>query len=120
MVYSYNLNTNQLELNEVTDAIISQTIETYLVTIDKKTFEVTPRHELYIIDKGWVRAYDLNVNDKLLDVNGKQVSISKIEYKKYDKPIKTYNLTIEGNHNYFVTDIQVLVHNKGSDTWTYN
>ena len=120
MVYSYNLNTNQLELNEVTDAIISQTIETYLVTIDKKTFEVTPRHELYIIDKGWVRAYNLKVNDRMLDSNGKEIIVSKIEYKKYDKPIKTYNLTIEGNHNYFVTDIQVLVHNKGSDTWTYN
>ena len=120
MVYSYNLNTNQLELNEVTDAIISQTIETYLVTIDKKTFEVTPRHELYIIDKGWVRAYNLKVNDRMLDSNGKEIIVSKIENKKYDKPIKTYNLTIEGNHNYFVTDIQVLVHNKGSDTWTYN
>ncbi len=118
-VYSYNLNANRLELKEVTDAIISQTIETYLVTIDKKTFEVTPRHELYIIDKGWVRAYDLKVNDKMLDSNGKEIIVTKIEHKKYDKPIKTYNLSVHGNHNYFVTDIQVLVHNKGSDTWTY-
>ena len=86
------------------------------VTIGDKTVEMSPKHQLYIIDKGWVRAYDLNVNDKLLDVNGKQVSISKIEYKKYDSPIDTYNLTIEGNNNYFVTDIQVLVHNAGSPT----
>ena len=77
---------------------------------------MSPKHQLYIIDKGWVRAYNLNVNDKLLDVNGKQVSISKIEYIKYDSPIDTYNLTIEGNNNYFVTDIQVLVHNAGSPT----
>ncbi len=105
---------------EVTDAIISQTIETYLVTIDKKTFEVTPRHELYIIDKGWVRAYDLKVNDKMLDSNGKEIIVTKIEHKKYNKPIKTYNLSVHGNHNYFVTDIQVLVHNKGSDVWGYN
>ena len=54
------------------------------------------------------------LNDKLLDVNGKQITISKIEYKKYDSPIDTYNLTIEGNNNYFVTDIQVLVHNAPS------
>ena len=38
------------------------------------------------------------------------------EYKKYDSPIDTYNLTIEGNNNYFVTDIQVLVHNAASPT----
>ena len=110
-VYSYNLNNNSLELKKVLNTIKSNTIDTYIVTIGGKTVEMSPKHQLYIIDKGWVRAYDLNVNDKLLDVNGKQVSISKIEYKKYDSPIDTYNLTIEGNHNYFVTDIQVLVHN---------
>ena len=110
-VYSYNLNNNSLELKKVLNTIKSNTIDTYKVTIGGKTVEMSPKHQLYIIDKGWVRAYDLNVNDKLLDVNGKQVSISKIEYIKYDSPIDTYNLTIEGNNNYFVTDIQVLVHN---------
>ena len=115
-VYSYNLNNNSLELKKVLNTIKSNTIDTYKVTIGGKTVEMSPKHQLYIIDKGWVRAYNLNVNDKLLDVNGKQVSISKIEYKKYDSPIDTYNLTIEGNNNYFVTDIQVLVHNAGSPT----
>ena len=115
-VYSYNLNNNSLELKKVLNTIKSNTIDTYKVTIGDKEVEMSPKHQLYIIDKGWVRAYDLNVNDKLLDVNGKQVSISKIEYKKYDKPIDTYNLTIEGNNNYFVTDIQVLVHNAASPT----
>ena len=110
-VYSYNLDNNSLELKKVLNTIKSNTIDTYKVTIGGKTVEMSPKHQLYIIDKGWVRAYDLNVNDKLLDVNGKQVSISKIEYIKYDSPIDTYNLTIEGNNNYFVTDIQVLVHN---------
>ena len=75
---------------------------------------MSPKHQIYIIDKGWVRAYNLKVGDKLLDINGKEVSITKIEYKKYDKPIDTYNLTVEGNGNYFVTNIQVLVHNSGS------
>ena len=110
-VYSYNLDNNSLELKKVLNTIKSNTIDTYKATIGGKTVEMSPKHQLYIIDKGWVRAYDLNVNDKLLDVNGKQVSISKIEYIKYDSPIDTYNLTIEGNNNYFVTDIQVLVHN---------
>ena len=115
-VYSYNLNNNSLELKKVLNTIKSNTIDTYKVTIGGKTVEMSPKHQLYIIDKGWVRAYNLNVNDKLLDVNGKQITISKIEYKKYDSPIDTYNLTIEGNNNYFVTDIQVLVHNAASPT----
>ena len=115
-VYSYNLDNNSLELKKVLNTIKSNTIDTYKVTIGGKTVEMSPKHQLYIIDKGWVRAYNLNVNDKLLDVNGKQITISKIEYKKYDSPIDTYNLTIEGNNNYFVTDIQVLVHNAASPT----
>ena len=115
-VYSYNLDNNSLELKKVLNTIKSNTIDTYKATIGGKTVEMSPKHQLYIIDKGWVRAYDLNVNDKLLDVNGKQITISKIEYKKYDSPIDTYNLTIEGNNNYFVTDIQVLVHNAPSPT----
>ena len=115
-VYSYNLDNNSLELKKVLNTIKSNTIDTYKVTIGGKTVEMSPKHQLYIIDKGWVRAYNLNVNDKLLDVNGKQITISKIEYKKYDSPIDTYNLTIEGNNNYFVTDIQVLVHNAPSPT----
>ena len=113
-VYSYNLNNNSLELKKVLNTIKSNTIDTYKVTIGDKEVEMSPKHQIYIIDKGWVRAYNLKVGDKLLDINGKEVSIAKIEYKKYDKPIDTYNLTVEGNGNYFVTNIQVLVHNAPS------
>ena len=119
-VYSYNLDTNKLELKNVTNSIISQTLETYFITIGNNTFEVTPRHELYIIDKGWTRTFDVKTGDRMLDANGNETTISKIEKKKYVNPIKTYNLTVEGNSNYFVTDIQVLVHNVGSGTWYYN
>ena len=38
-------------------------------------------------------------------------SINKIKYKRYNEPIDTYNLTVDGNHNYFITNTQVLVHN---------
>ena len=47
----------------------------------------------------------------MFDINGEKVSINNIEYKRYSTPIDTYNLTIEGNSNYFVTNTQVLVHN---------
>ena len=114
IIYSYNLDNNNLELKKVLDTIKSSTIDTYKVTIGDKEVEMSPKHQIYIIDKGWVRAYNLKVGDKLLDINGKEVSITKIEYKKYDKPIDTYNLTVEGNGNYFVTNIQVLVHNAES------
>ena len=113
-VYSYNLDNNELELKEVIDTIESSTIDTYKMTIGDKTVEMSPRHQIYIIDKGWTRAYDVKSRDMMLSINGEKIKITNIEYKKYDEPIKTYNLTVEGNSNYFVTDIQVLVHNAPS------
>ena len=119
-VYSYNLDTNELELKEVIDTIESSTIDTYKMTVGDKTVEMSPRHQIYIIDKGWTRAYDVKSGDNMLSINGEKIEITNIEYKKYDEPINTYNLTVDGNSNYFVTDIQVLVHNVGSGTWYYN
>lgn len=117
-VYSYNLDTNELELKEVTHLIRSTTIDTYKMTIGNKIVEMSPKHQIYIIDKGWVRAYDVKEGDLMLSMNNEKIKITNIEYIKYDKPIQTYNLTIEGNSNYFVTDIQVLVHNAPSAATT--
>lgn len=113
-VYSYNLDSNNLELKKVINVISSKTIDTYTITIKDKTVEMSPRHQVYIVDKGWTRAYDLEIGDKMLSSNGETIDITNIVYKKYDKEINTYNLTVEGNSNYFVSEIQVLVHNKPS------
>ena len=115
-VYSYNLDNNELELKKVLGTIVSSTKDTYTLTIANKKVEMSPKHQIYIVDKGWTRAYDVKKGDKMLTSDNKVVEIENIEYKVYDKPIKTYNLTIEGNSNYFVTDIQVLVHNAPSST----
>lgn len=114
MVYSYNLNNNELELKEVINTILSYTKDTYKVTIDGKIVEMSPKHQVYIIDKGWVRAYDLKVGDKMLKSDNTIIEIENIEYKVYDKVIPTYNLTVEDNNNFYVSEIQVLVHNFSS------
>ena len=110
-VYSYNFNTNELELKKVTKLINSEANETYKMDIGGEIIEMSMRHELYIIDKGWTRAYDVEVGDKMISSDDKIVTIKKIDLIKYDLPIKTYNLTVEGNNNYFVTYSKVLVHN---------
>ena len=110
-VYSYNFNNNELELKKVINLINSEAKETYKMDIGDQTIEMSVRHELYIIDKGWTRAYDVKVGDKMISSDDKIVTIKKIDLVTYDTPIKTYNLTVEGNNNYFVTYSKVLVHN---------
>ena len=114
MVYSYNLDNNEKELKKVTRTIKSSTEETYIVTINGKKVEMSPRHQVYVIDKGWVRAYDLKVGDKMLSSSKKVIDITNIERKNYEGGISTYNLTVDGNSNYYVSEIQVLVHNAPS------
>ena len=72
---------------------------------------MTSKHQVYIVDKGWTRAYNIKIGDMMLSASGDKVKITNIEHIKYNEPIDTYNLTVEDNSNYFVTDIQVLVHN---------
>ena len=111
MVYSYNFDNNELELKKVIKLINSKAQETYKMDIGNQTIEMSLRHELYIIDKGWTRAYDVKVGDKMISSNNEVVTIRKIDLITYDNPINTYNLTVEGNNNYFVTYSKVLVHN---------
>ena len=113
-VYSYNLDTNTLEVKEVLDTYISKAGITYKMTVGNKEVEMSQRHELYIIDKGWVRAFDVKEGDKMLSADGNIVEITNIQKIEHDKPVTTYNFKVDGNANYFVTDIQVLVHNAGS------
>ena len=110
-VYSFNLDNNEIELKEVLELIHSSAKDTYKLTIGGKTVEMTSKHQVYIVDKGWTRAYNIKIGDMMLSASGNKVKITNIEHIKYDEPIDTYNLAVEDNSNYFVTDIQVLVHN---------
>lgn len=75
---------------------------------------MSPKHQVYIIDKSWGRAYDLKVGDKMLKSDNTIIEIENVEYKVYDEVIPTYNLTVEGNNSFYVSKIKVLVHNMPS------
>ena len=113
-VYTINLDNNATELKEVTKTMINKADTIYKIKVDGKTIEATPRHEFYIVDKGWVRAYDLEEGDMLFGEKDKL--IEKIEIETYDKEnlVNVYNLTVDGNHNYLITEYQLLVHNAAS------
>ena len=112
-VYALNIDTNEREVKEVTNKIISYTMEIYKLTIGNKIVESTPRHEFYIVDKGWIRAYDLKVGDKLV-AKDEEMKIEQIEHIKYTEPIETYNLTVDDFHTYLITEYELLVHNANS------
>lgn len=109
-VYSINVDTNQRELKTVIALYSGTTEELYEITVNGEIIKATPKHEFYIIDKGWIRAYNLVEGDMLSGENGNCV-ITNIEYKEYEEEIPVYNLTIDDNHNYLITENDYLVHN---------
>ena len=84
--------------------------EYYLVINDE--LKVTPNHKFYSNGE-WICAGDLKVGDSLFCKEiGKDYLINSIE-KVYEK-VRTYDLTVESCHNFFVNveDVDVLVHNQ--------
>ena len=78
------------------------------------TLEVTPEHRFFSNGE-WTPIEELNVNDTLqLKDNSIVVIENKIIFPTF---VEVYNLEIEDNENYYVTEEGVLVHNgykKGS------
>ena len=83
------------------------------IYINDKKVITTPRHQFYIVDKGWVRAYDLEEGDKIV-ARGGDLAITKIEHEFLDNAILVYNLNVDDFHTYLVTEYELLVHNAAS------
>ena len=72
------------------------------------TIEVTPEHRFFSNGE-WTPIEELNVNDTLqLRDNSIIVIENKIIFPTF---VEVYNLEIEDNENYYVTEEGVLVHN---------
>jgi len=79
-----------------------------------KKIVCTPEHPFYV-DNNWVEAKDLKEGDKLTIIDGSFSIIT--ELKKYKKEVKTYNFEVAINHNYYVSELGVLVHNDCGTGW---
>jgi acyl carrier protein len=111
IVYSYNIEKDKVELNKVANTLNRETQGIYEITAGKETINVTAEHPFYVIDKGWIKAKDLQVGNNLKSSDSKLVI--EISYvKALSETVTVYNIEVDGNHNYFITGSTILVHNK--------
>ncbi len=97
---------------KVTKVFENETDELYILTYENNTkIETTWSHPFFIVDKGWTEVKDIKIGDYSQTVDGK-LKITKIDIRKLEKPIKVFNFEVEGNHNYFVSNYGILVHNQ--------
>ena len=113
-VYSYNEETKQVEVNEVKNTFINYVdYDMYKIYIENEIIESTNKHPYYIKNRGWIEARDLQIGDILITPENKEIEIKNIEIVKYvgNKLKEVYNIEVNNNHNYFVGENKVLVHN---------
>lgn len=113
-VYAMNEENNTYELKEVLQKFESLTSEIYEIKVADHLIRTTARHEFYIVDKGWIRAKDLKVGDKLSSKEEIDTTITSIEIKPQSEKTPVYNMEVEGHHNYLITEDNLLVHNAGT------
>lgn len=118
-VYSYNLETEEVELKEVAEKYVNDaTDDLGRVYVNGNIIESTVEHPYYVIGKGWTKVKDLNIGDKVQTVDGEELVIENLEISENTSKTTVYNIKVEDNHNYYVGDYCVLVHNKGHGSLT--
>jgi len=116
-VYTINEKTKNIELKKVFNIFEKSKENSYeLLELELENGEkikITENHEVMLTSGEWIKAKYLKENDDIFNLNFKNMKVKKI--KKIEKE-KTYDLSIEDNHNYFVGRSEILVHNSGKDS----
>ena len=118
-VYSKNEATGEVELKEVKGTFINYVdYDMTKVTVNGEVIESTDGHEYYEVTKGWIDACKLEAGDKVLNSNNEEILVEKVETTEYtgNELTTVYNIDVADNNNYFVGDINILVHNYDSPT----
>ena len=108
-VLTYNEETGEQEYKKVKKVMRRMTRRMCALELSNGTIlEVTPEHRFFSNGE-WTPIEELNVNDTLqLKDNSIVVIENKIIFHTF---VEVYNLEIEDNENYYVTEEGVLVHN---------
>ena len=117
-VWSYNEETKEKELKKVKQVFRNKTKEwLHLKVVNEETQKeenktCTKSHRIYVKNKGWIEAINILENDIVLMYNNIQGRVINKELQILDHFETTYNFEVEDNHNYYVSDECVLVHNQ--------
>jgi hypothetical protein len=109
-VYTFNLRTLKIELGKVVRTFAKDVQELYTLTTTSQNINVTAEHPFYVIDKEWIPVKELKHGDKFKTIHNSSEEVKSSQVIK--KSVTVYNIKVDGNHNYFVTNGYILVHNK--------
>lgn len=107
-VWSYNLDNKTNELKEVISLSQHETTELLIISTENTEIKCTADHPFFV-DGKWIKAKDLQKSNEFLSFDNNKHKIHNIE--KIKGNFDVYNFEVEGNHDYYVSRDQILVHN---------
>ncbi|NVK66846.1 MAG: ParB N-terminal domain-containing protein [Flavobacteriales bacterium] len=108
LVWSYNVDTKENELKEVVKVFVKETDEVFRIYIDSVLIDVTGNHPFFVSGE-WYEVYKLQSGDTLRSYKGENLIIDSIV--NHTGHYRVYNFEVEGNHNYYASNKDILVHN---------
>lgn len=111
LVEAINEKTGEKSYKKVQQTFIRTADRIFKLIYDQGTIiETTATHPFWIAGRGWVEAQNLEVGFRSIMVDGNAIAIKEIIVRK--KAETVYNFAVEDEHNYFVSEAGVLVHNE--------
>jgi RHS repeat-associated protein len=114
LVWAEDTQTADISLHEVLRVTKRVADGVVRLRLSGRTLTTTQEHPFWVDGNGWVDAGELREGDNLWTIAGGHVAVESVE-ADYG-PAIVYNLEVDGLHTYFVSDAEVLVHNKLGNT----
>jgi hypothetical protein len=115
VVISTDPDTLETAEKPVLETYVRQVDKLVHLTINGEEIVTTVDHPFYVQGKGFINAGNLLVGDRLVSVNGEDLSVDDCYIEECDFPTTVYNFQVEDYHTYFVGQSAVWVHNANYD-----
>ncbi|WP_020669820.1 polymorphic toxin-type HINT domain-containing protein [Amycolatopsis nigrescens] len=108
-VWARELGGDQSRLRTVVGLFNKRAEQLLAISAGGVDLRVTPQHPFWVVNRGWIYAGNLKVGDKLQSLDGTRPTVTGIVSQALATTV--YNFEVEGDHNYYITKAQLLVHN---------
>ncbi len=112
MVYAKNTESGEEGYKEVVNVFIKETDRLVYLQVGDEEIVTTETHPFYLPEEGFIEASKLQADDMLLSADGTLRQVTSVLIKQLKVPVKVYNFEVKDWHTYYVSDVEVLVHNK--------
>jgi len=111
-VFAYDFETKKVVERKVLETVKNFTHYWVDVRIADETIQATRGHQFWVeSEQQWIEAAFLKPGMTVRLQGGRIAEIASAVVREVQDPETTYNLIVEEEHNYFVGDAEVLVHN---------